>query len=56
MMDFSRSELREIYDRANERASHQGKNTSWLYAYLRLRDAADNIDAMMARSDSKVVE
>lgn len=55
-MDFNRKELQEIYDRANEQAGFQGKNTTWLNAYLRLRDAADNLDAMRARSDSKVVE
>ena len=55
-MDFSRSELQVIYDRANEQAGFQGKNTAWLNAYLRLRDAADAIDAMMSRCDSKVKE
>lgn len=55
-MDFNRTELQEIYDRANEQAGFQGKNTSWLNAYSRLRDAADALDAMMARSASKVVE
>jgi len=53
---FERGELREIRDRARNMAATEGLNPAWARAYQRLGDAADNLEAMMARTEVPEVE
>ncbi len=50
---FSREELQEIKTRASKLAEVKGTNPSWVRAYLRLADAADGLDANLARSEER---
>ena len=52
---FTRESLRDIRDAALTEASYYAENQVWIQAYLRLADAADHIDAMLARSEEKIV-
>jgi len=56
MKDFNRKELSGIIDLAQAQAGINGLNTLWQNAYLEMARAADRLDAMMARSEAKVVE
>ncbi len=49
LADFSRDELHKIQERAAGLARGAG-NPAWQRAYLALADAADRLDAMVARS------
>ena len=49
MKDFSRDELIEIRDKAEDLATEEHLNETWRRAYLALADAADHLDAMWAR-------
>ena len=46
---FTREELQEIRERAIDESETQHLNPDWKRAYLRLADAADALDAMLAR-------
>jgi len=46
---FTREELQELKTRAVQMADIEGLNFYWQRAYIRLADAADHLDAMMAR-------
>jgi len=47
---FERKELHELINKARNLAKIEGTNPVWQRAYLRLIDAADHLDAMIARS------
>ena len=49
-MSFEREELQEIRRRAEESADIEGLNPRWRRAYLQLSDAANLVDAIMART------
>ncbi len=51
-MDFEREELRNIREKAVEQAI-SCPNNHWTRAYKQLADAADRLDAMMARCEDK---
>lgn len=52
---FTREELRLIRDTALKEASHYSNiNHIWKLAYLKLADAADHLDAMLARSEESL--
>ena len=46
-----RKQLNEIKSEALEDAKMDGNNLVWTRAYLRLADAADCLDAMIARTE-----
>ena len=46
---FGRSELQDIRSRAENMAETEGLNRHWRWAYERIAQAADHIDAMWAR-------
>lgn len=50
---FSRDELIELRKRAEDMAQIEGLNPHWMRAYLQLADAADRLDAMIARTQEK---
>ena len=50
---FSREELQHIESKALEEANVSGLNPSWRQVLLRLANAADHLDAMLARSEAK---
>ena len=50
---FERKELQHIRDTAREEADIPGLNPSWRQVLLRLANAADHLDAMIARSTIK---
>ena len=55
---FTREELWKLRERAENKANISGTNSTWVRAYLALADAADHLDAMIARSsvmESKTV-
>lgn len=52
-MEFRREELQKIRQRADRAAGDFEINTSWKRAYLRLGDAANILDALMARSEEE---
>lgn len=47
---FERVQLIKIRAKAERLAGLKGTNPHWVRAYLRLADAADHLDAMIARS------
>ena len=51
MSTFERRELREIRDRAYNMAGIEGQNPAWTRVYQRLGDAADHLDAIIARTE-----
>lgn len=48
-MEFTREELQELAIRARHAAEVEGLNPFWVGAYWALADAANILDAMMAR-------
>ena len=50
--DFEREELQEMRDRAVDNAEIVANN-HWKRAYKQLADAADRLDAMIARTEDK---
>ena len=50
---FGRNELQNIRERANEMAAVDGINQHWSRAYLALADAANILDAMLARCSER---
>lgn len=52
-MEFERKELQKIRMRAWKAAEEFEINTSWKRAYLRLSDAANTLDALIARSEEE---
>ena len=53
MKHFSRIELIEMRDKAEDLATEEHLNETWRRAYLALADAADHLDAMWARAETK---
>lgn len=49
--DLGRKELIRIRMRAEELADTRGIDRSWTRAYLQLADAANNLDAFLARTE-----
>jgi len=49
-MSFERKELWDIRSRADEAANVENLNSHWKRAYLRLSDAANFVDAIIART------
>ena len=47
---FSREELQNIRDKALEDANTEHLNPSWRQVLLRLANAADHLDAIIART------
>ena len=47
-----RAELERIRVKYNEKANAEGVALAWIRAYLRLADAADNLDAMLSRAEN----
>ena len=52
-MEFERKELQKLRQRAERAAGEYEINTSWKRAYLRLSDAANTLDALIARSEEE---
>lgn len=50
---FSRDELIDIRDRAEELSKQTSIHPAWSRAYLAMADAADRLDAAMARAEAK---
>ena len=50
---FDRHELQNIRERADEMAATDGMNKHWVRAYHALSDAANNLDAMLARCSER---
>jgi hypothetical protein len=50
---FSREELQKVKTRASKLAEVKGTNPSWVRVYLRLADAANELDAYLARSEER---
>ena len=50
---FTREELQQITAKALEQANLSGLSQSWRTVYLRLANAADYLDAMIARTEVK---
>lgn len=48
---FERKELQEISSRAESLANVEGTNSSWKRVYLRLADAACELDAYVAKTE-----
>ena len=46
---FGRQELQDIRERADDMAATDNMNPHWIEAYLALSDAANILDAMLAR-------
>lgn len=46
---FDRHDFQNIRERADEMAATDGMNPHWTRAYIALSDAANNLDAMLAR-------
>lgn len=55
-MLFTREELAQIEDKALKEASVNGVNFFWKKAYERLADAANLVDAMIARTVAQAVK
>jgi hypothetical protein len=53
MKEFSRDELIELRDKAEEIGGSPLLDFTWARAYLALADAADHLDAMEARTETK---
>ena len=53
---FSREELQRIRKRAYEFANIKGIDSAWKRVFLRLGDAACELDAYMARCEEKAIE
>lgn len=52
--DFTRKELWKIMERAEEQVSiYPNMKNGWARTYARLADAADHLEAMMARRETK---
>lgn len=47
---FERDELIELRERAESLALYGGSSATWARAYCALADAADHLDAMIART------
>ena len=47
---WSRREMQELRELAKNMASVEGTSPDWVRAYLGLADAADRLDAMIART------
>ena len=56
MSNFSREELQDLRSKALVQSEIGGLNTSWKRAYIRFADAADHLDAMIARTESYKVD
>ena len=52
-MEFQREELQKLRQRAERAAGEFIVSTSWKRAYLRLSDAANTLDALIARSEEE---
>ena len=52
MSNFYREELQEIREKSRMQSQIEGLSASWKRAYERLADAADHLDAMIARTES----
>jgi len=50
---WSRREMQDLRERAKNTASVEGTNPDWVRAYLGLADAADRLDAMIARTQER---
>lgn len=50
---FTREELQHITAKALEEANLENLSQSWRHVYLKLANAADYLDAMMARTEVK---
>lgn len=50
MIEFTREFLWELRDKARDFSELSGLNTHWKRAYEAIMDAADRLDAMIARS------
>ena len=50
---FGRQELQDIRERADEMSATDGMNAHWVRAYDALADAANNLDAMLARCSER---
>jgi len=48
---FGRKVLIELREKSRNHANAEGLNPDWKRAYLRLADAADHLDAMIARCE-----
>lgn len=53
---FERKDLIMLRAKATLEAEQKGLNSAWKRAYLRLADAADNLDAMIARTADNETE
>lgn len=51
---FSREELWDIRDRAEDMASIKSLNSGWKRIYLNLADAANSLDAFIARTEENI--
>jgi len=54
-MLFQREELWRIREDALKEANVQGLNLQWKRAFEKLADAADYVDAMIARTEDKSI-
>jgi len=52
-MEFERKELQKLRQRGERAAGDFEINTSWKRAYLALSDAANILDALIARSEEE---
>jgi len=52
-MEFEREELQKLRQRAESVSGNYVISTSWKRAYLRLADAANTLDALIARSEEE---
>lgn len=56
MTTWSRREMQDLRERAKNMAGVVGTNPDWSRAYLSLADAADRLDAMIARTQDQEVQ
>lgn len=54
-MDFTRKELQNLRERAEEMASIDNLNSGWKRVLLRLADAACCLDAFIARTEESKI-
>ena len=55
MQPFTRDELIDIRDRAEEMSRQASIHAAWSRAYLALADAADRLDAIVARAEAQPI-
>ena len=53
---FTREELQDIRERAIRMVSEKATNIHWAHTYINLANAADHLDAMIARSTERIDE